>query len=74
MARRSNVKYTELSFLTSELILKNLPFVAFLGFLATIYIANVHYAQRNIRQIQVMQKEIKDMRWKYMALESENMV
>ena len=74
MAQNKGIgQYFELRFLTSDLILKNLPFIAFLGFLAIIYIANVHYAQRNIRQIQEVQKEIKDMRWKYMSLQSENM-
>lgn len=63
----------ELNFWSSELILKNLPFVLFLGFLAVIYIANAHYAERNVRKIQVLQREIKELRWYYMSLESEIM-
>lgn len=63
----------DISFITSEWILKNVPFVLFLGFLATIYIANAHYAERNVRRIQVIQKELKEMRWQYMSLQSDNM-
>lgn len=75
MARKksSNLTFNDLSFITSELILKNVPFVVFLGFLATIYIANAHYAEKNVRQIQLVQKELKNLRWFYMSLQSENM-
>lgn len=58
---------------TSSLVLNNLAFVFFLGFLATVYIANAHLAERNVREIQVLQKELKEMRWYYMSLQSENM-
>lgn len=74
MAKRRGLRYyTELGFLTSDLILKNLPFILFLGFIAVIYIASGHYAERNVRQIQMLQKELKEMRWYYMSLESEIM-
>ncbi len=59
--------------LTSRLVLNNLAFVLFLGFLTTVYIANAHLAERNVREIQLMQKELKEMRWYYMSLQSENM-
>ncbi len=72
--KKSNtMTFSELSFMTSEWILRNVPFMLFLGFLATIYIANAHYAERNVRQIQVIQKELKETRWYYMSLQSENM-
>ncbi len=75
MARKkgNNLTINDLSFITSEWILKNTPFVVFLGFLATIYIANAHYAERNVRQIQMYQQEIKEMRWYYKSLHAENM-
>lgn len=53
--------------------MRNLAFVLFLGFLATIYIANAHYAERNVRRIQLLQKQLKEQRWYYMSLEAENM-
>lgn len=74
MARKKEPRqFSDLNFIISDLILKNLPFVAFLGFLATIYIANAHYAERNVRKIQVLQKDLKELRWHYMSLQSENM-
>ena len=75
MAKKKSNALTlnDLSFMTSEWILKNVPFVLFLGFLATIYIANAHYAERNVRDIQVIQKDLKELRWYYMSLQSENM-
>ncbi|MCI5080059.1 MAG: hypothetical protein MRY78_00120 [Saprospiraceae bacterium] len=73
MAKKQGPKYTDFNFLTSEAVLKNLPFIAFLGFLAMIYIANARLAERNVRHIQILQRELKEMRWMYMALKSENM-
>lgn len=58
---------------TSELVLGNMFFVFFLAFLAVIYIANSRYAERNVRKIQVLQKEIKELRWNYMSLQSDIM-
>ena len=74
MAKRKDLKSVfDIGFWTSRLILNNLAFVLFLGFLATVYIANAHLAERNVREIQVLQKDLKEMRWYYMSLQSENM-
>ncbi len=54
-------------------LLKNLPFIVFVGFLGTVYIANAHYAERKVREIQTLQKELKETRWRYMSLKSELM-
>ncbi|MFK7934425.1 MAG: FtsL-like putative cell division protein [Saprospiraceae bacterium] len=54
-------------------ILQNLPFILFLGFLATIYIANAHYAEKNVREIQLLQRDIKDLRREYNSLKAEIM-
>ncbi len=74
MAKKKGISFAELSFMPVDFILKNLPFLVFLGFLAVVYIANSHYAERNVRQIQELQKELKELRWFYMSLQSENMV
>lgn len=58
---------------TSRIVLNNLAFFLFLGFLATLYIANAHMAERNVREIQLLQKDLKEMRWYYMSLEADNM-
>jgi|APTNR8051073442_1049403.scaffolds.fasta_scaffold01891_10 Tfp pilus assembly protein PilO len=60
-------------FQISEWILKNLGFTAFLGVLAIVYIANAHQAEGNVRQIQELQREVRELRWRYMSLQSENM-
>lgn len=57
----------------SGFILENLGFLVFLGGLALLYIANAHYAEYNVRRIQVLEDEIKEKRWLYMSLQSENM-
>ncbi len=57
----------------ASIILKNLPYVLFLGFLGTIYIANVHYAENTMREIKQLEKEISDLRWQYMAAKAELM-
>lgn len=61
------------SFDVSAFILNNLGFLAFLGGLALLYIGNAHYAEYNVRHIQYLEDEIKEKRWLFMSLESENM-
>jgi len=60
-------------FNASAFILNNLGFLAFLGGLALLYIGNAHYAEYNIRRIQTLEDDIKEKRWLYMSLQSENM-
>lgn len=57
----------------SAFILENLGFLAFLGGLALLYIGNAHYAEFNVRRIQALEEQIKEKRWLYMSLQSENM-
>ncbi len=74
MAKKKDYKAMfDLGNWASRLVLNNLAFVLFLGFLAIFYIANAHLAERNVRKIQTLQKELKEMRWYYMSLQSENM-
>ncbi len=61
------------SFDLSKLILENLGYLAFIGGLALLYIGNAHYAEYNIRKIQTLESKIKEKRWLYMSLQSENM-
>lgn len=74
MAKTKSFKeYTALGNISAELVFKNLPFVLFLGFIAMIYIANAHYSEKKVRQIQNLQGELKQQRWQYMSLKSELM-
>lgn len=65
--------YTAFSSISAELILKNLPFVLFIGFLMLVYIANAHYSEKTVREIQKYQTEIKELRWHFMSIKSEIM-
>ena len=64
---------SHLGTLSAELLFKNLLFVLFISLLGLIYIANAHFAEKKVRQIQSMQREVKQLRWEYMTLKSENM-
>ncbi len=76
MARKKNKSFKDyMAFgnLGAELVLKNLPYVLFVGFLAIVYIANAHYSEKKVREIQRLQAEIKELRWHYRSLQSELM-
>ncbi|MDQ3141333.1 MAG: FtsL-like putative cell division protein [Bacteroidota bacterium] len=60
-------KYSTVS---SMVLYKNLPFLFALCILGLIYIANVHYAEKNIRQSQKLSEEIKELKWDYWTLKS----
>lgn len=74
MAKQKRIRdYFELGDISASLILKNLPFVLFISFLILIYIANAHLSEKKVRQIQALQKEIQELRWNYMSIQSELM-
>lgn len=61
------------SFLTREKTARNLPFLLFLAGLAIIYIANSYYAEKNIRQVEKLQKQLKVIRYEYITIKSDLM-
>ena len=72
MAKKRTLRdYTALGSMSAELVLQNLPFVLFLGFLAIIYIANAHYAEKRIREVFELQKEVKDLRREYHSIRAD---
>lgn len=73
MAKKKSMGTQVLDFQLSGFILKNLGYFLFLGFLAILYIGNAHLAERNVRQIQSTQRDIRELRWYYMSLQAENM-
>ena len=73
MAKKSFQNYTSLGSATARLVLENLPFVLFLGFLAIIYIANAHYAEGQVREIQVLKREVRELKREYNSLKAELM-
>lgn len=58
---------------TTNLVFGNFQFVLFLGFLGIVYIANAHFSEKNVRRIQQLQKEIKELKWEYTSIKSETM-
>lgn len=58
---------------TTNLVFGNFQYVLFLGFLGVLYIANAHFAERGVRRIQLLQREIKELKWEYTSIKSETM-
>jgi hypothetical protein len=56
------------NFLSQEITLKNLPFIFFLSFLAVCYIANGYYADDQVRKVNQLSNEIKELRTQYMVV------
>lgn len=48
-----------------------LPFILFIAFLGMIYIANMHLAERNIRDISKISKEVKELSWDYKTTKAD---
>jgi hypothetical protein len=50
-----------------------LPFLVFLCVLVMIYIANSHMAIKNVRNIDKLNKEVKELSWEYKSLKADLM-
>jgi len=59
--------------LNYQSIVKQVPFFLFLALLAVIYIYNGHYADKTIRNINRTAKEVKELKYEYIAVKSEVM-
>lgn len=55
-------------------VMKNLPFIFYIAFLGFIYIANARYAEKKVREIQTLQKEIQKVSWEYLSIKSDLML
>lgn len=51
-----------------------LPFIIYLALLGMIYIANRHFAEKNIRSIDKLSKEVKELSWDYKTLKADLML
>ena len=70
--RRTIMSVLDLTqYVSAESIMKQLPFILFLAFLAILYIANAHYAEKTTKSIYQIEKELNELRWNYMANQSE---
>jgi hypothetical protein len=68
MVVRSVVNVVSGSFLSKEATTKNLPFIFFLSFLAVCYIANGYYADDQVRRVNQLTNEIKELRTQYIVV------
>jgi hypothetical protein len=57
--------------LNAEAATKALPFVLFIAFLGMLYIANMHMAERSIRDINKISKEVKELSWDYKTTKAD---
>ena len=57
--------------LNAEAATRALPFVLFIAFLGMLYIANMHMAERSIRDISKISKEVKELGWDYKNTKAE---
>ena len=60
--------------LSYQWIPKNPSFFVFVAFLAILYIANGHEADRIIRDINITESDIKELKYEYKILKSEEVV
>ncbi|HEY0244275.1 MAG TPA: FtsL-like putative cell division protein [Mucilaginibacter sp.] len=58
-------------FITTDAAIKALPFVLFLALLGMIYIGNRHLAEKNIRDIDKLNKEVKELSWDYKVTKAD---
>lgn len=61
------------TFLANKKTAENLPFLFFLALLAIVYIANSYYAEKKIRNIEKLQKEVKELRYEHIYTKSKLM-
>lgn len=59
--------------LNYQWIVKNFPFFLFLSLLAVVYIYNGHYADKTVRNINTVSKEIDELTYEFKTLKSEVM-
>lgn len=67
------------TFLTEGVVSKEsatqmMPFLIFLAMLAMVYIANRHFAEKTIRGIDKLSKEVKELSWDFKTLKADLML
>ena len=61
------------AFLTKDGVVNLLPFLFFVTFLAILYIANIYYSEKDIRELNALKKELKELRYEYITSKSKLM-
>jgi hypothetical protein len=60
--------------ISKEAASEMMPFIIFIAFLGMVYIGNRHFTEKNIRNIDKLNKEVKEMRWDYKTLKADLML
>jgi len=60
--------------ISKEAATNMLPFIIFLAFLGMIYIGNRHFAENNIRDIDKLSKQVKELSWDFKTLKADLML
>ncbi len=55
----------------NRFIVKNIPFYFFIALIAVIYIANGHYADKTMREINKTEKNLKEMEYEFKTVKQE---
>jgi hypothetical protein len=58
-------------FITTDEATRALPFILYLALLGMIYIGNRHLAEKNIRDIDKISKEVKELSWDYKVTKAD---
>lgn len=58
---------------SQEWLVRNIPFFLFMSLLAVLYIYNGHHAEKTIKDINRISKELKDLEYQYKIISSDYM-
>jgi hypothetical protein len=64
-------KFLTKGFISTDEATRALPFVLFLSLLGMIYIGNRHLAEKNIRDIDKLTKEVHELTWEYKVTKAD---
>jgi hypothetical protein len=58
----------------SGIPLRFVPHILFIAFIGIFYIGNSHYAEKNVRKIDALEKDVEDLRADYTTLKADYML
>ncbi|MEO6818293.1 MAG: FtsL-like putative cell division protein [Ginsengibacter sp.] len=70
-AKKNNNPRFRLSLRYNRWLVRNIPFYFFLAALAIVYIANGHYADKMVRKINKIEKNLKEMEYEYKTVKRD---
>ena len=59
--------------LSTYLVARNLPFIAFLAFLGLLFLSNRHLAENTVSRIDHLSRDVKELGWDFKSLNAELM-